>query len=76
MCYSLSLSSEGYPKITSNGKSFHYQAQKRAAEEAENGRKKKSKALQGQLAALKEMQAGVQVGRGSLSPPVLLVEIL
>lgn len=57
-------------KITSNGKSFHYQAQKRAAaEEAEKRKKEEIKALQGQLAALKEMQAGVQVGRGLCFPP-------
>ena len=45
------------------------QAQKKVAtEEAEKQKKEEIKALQGQLAALREMQAEVQVGRVTWGP--------
>lgn len=49
-------------------KSFPYQAQKKAAtEEAEKRKKDEIKALQGQLAALKDIQAEAQVGNATVS---------
>lgn len=52
---------EGFAKIDGRPTDAEMRAQKRAAaEEAEKRKKEEIKALQGQLAALKEMQAGVQ----------------
>ncbi|XP_036203802.1 centrosomal protein of 104 kDa isoform X4 [Myotis myotis] len=54
---------EGFAEIDGRPTDAEIRAQKRAAtEEAEKQKKEEIKALQGQLAALKEMQAGAQVG--------------
>ncbi|ELK38584.1 Centrosomal protein of 104 kDa [Myotis davidii] len=54
---------EGFAEIDGRPTDAEIRAQKRAAtEEAEKQKKEEIQALQGQLAALKEMQAGAQVG--------------
>ncbi|XP_058575320.1 centrosomal protein of 104 kDa isoform X2 [Neofelis nebulosa] len=63
---------DGFAKIDGRPTDADTKAQKKAAtEEAEKRKKEEIKALQGQLAVLSEIQAGVQPGKETMAGPVL-----
>uniref|UniRef100_A0A452U2Z2 Centrosomal protein of 104 kDa n=1 Tax=Ursus maritimus TaxID=29073 RepID=A0A452U2Z2_URSMA len=62
---------EGFAKIDGRPTDAEIRAQKKAAtEEAEKRKKEEIKALQGQLAALKDIQAEAQVGKAAAPSPL------
>uniref|UniRef100_A0A8C3LEK4 Centrosomal protein of 104 kDa n=1 Tax=Chrysolophus pictus TaxID=9089 RepID=A0A8C3LEK4_CHRPC len=67
---------DGFTKIDGKLSDAEMRAQKKAAtEEAERQKKAEIKVLQGQLAALKEIQAEVQAGKVGVSPQPAVSEI-